>query len=94
MSLGCVGRTASLTATIPVTKHIKDKLDSAGDSQLLEDSVDVVPNGMFLHLKPLSNFAVFQAIGDETDHVFLAAGQQGRSMGIAYMKRLRSEIGL
>ena len=65
---------ASLTATIPVAKHIKDKLDSAGDPQLLEDSVDVVPDGMFLHLKPLSDFAVLEAVGDEADHIFHAAG--------------------
>jgi hypothetical protein len=65
-----------------VTKHIKDELDSAGDSQLLEDSVDVVPDGMFLDLQSLSDFAVLQAVGDEADHIFLAAGQQGRSTGI------------
>jgi hypothetical protein len=65
-----------------VAKHIEDKLDSAGDSQFLEDSVDVVPDGMFLNLKPLSDFAVLQPVGDEADHIFLAAGQQGRSTGI------------
>jgi hypothetical protein len=65
-----------------VAKHIKDKLDSAGDSQLLEDSVDVVPDRMLLHLKPLSNFTVLQAVGDEANYIFLAAGQQGRSTGI------------
>jgi hypothetical protein len=53
-----------LVAAIPVTKHIKDELNSAGDSQLLEDSVDVVPDRMFLNLKPLSDFAVLQAVGD------------------------------
>ena len=72
---------ASLTATIAVAKHIKDKLDSAGDTQLLEDSVDVIPDGMFLHLKPLSDFAVFQAVGDEADYIFLAARQQRYSFG-------------
>ena len=71
-----------LLATIPVAKHIKDKLDPAGDSQLLEDSVDVVPDGMFLHLKPLSDFAVLQAVGDEADYIFLAKGQQGCSRGL------------
>jgi hypothetical protein len=65
-----------------VAEYIKDKLDSAGDSQLLEDSVDVVPDGMFLHLKPLSDFAVLQAVGDEADYIFLATRQQGRSTGV------------
>jgi hypothetical protein len=65
-----------------VTKHVKDELDSAGDSQLFEDSVDVVPDGVFLYLKPLSNFAVLQAVGDEADHILLATRQQGNSMGI------------
>jgi hypothetical protein len=38
-------------ATTLVTKDIKHQLNPAGDSQLLEDSVDVVPDGMFLNLK-------------------------------------------
>jgi len=33
-----------LGATIPVAKHIKDEFDSAGDSQLFEDSVNVIPD--------------------------------------------------
>jgi hypothetical protein len=33
-----------------MTKHIKDELDAAGDSQLLENSVDVIPDRMLLHL--------------------------------------------
>jgi len=66
---------ASLIATIPVTEHIKDELDPAGDSHLFEDSVDVVPDRMFLHLKPLSDFAVLQAVGDEADHIFFATRQ-------------------
>jgi hypothetical protein len=53
-----------LVAAIPVTEHIKDELDATGDSQLLEDSIDVVPDRMFLNLKPLSDFAVLQAVGD------------------------------
>ena len=71
-----------LIATIPVTEYIKDKLDSRGDSQLLEDSVDVVPDRMFLNLKPLSDFAVLQAVGDEADHIFFTTRQQGNSVGI------------
>jgi hypothetical protein len=53
-----------LAAAIAMTKHIKDELDAAGDSQLLEDSVNVVSDRMFLHLQPLSDFAVLQAVGD------------------------------
>ena len=75
-----------LIATIPVTKHVKDELDSGGDSQLFEDSVYVVPDGMFLDLKPLSDFAVLQAVGDEADHILLATGQQGHSVGIVKVK--------
>ena len=66
---------ARLIAALPVAKHIKDEFDPAGDFQLLEDSVDVVPDGMFRHLKPLSDFAVLQTVGDEADHIFLATGQ-------------------
>ena len=82
MSPGCVGRTGEPNCYYPGTEHIKDKLDAAGDSQLLEDSVDVVPDGMFLHFKTLSDFAVLQAVGDEADYIFLATGQQGYSFGI------------
>jgi hypothetical protein len=58
-----------------VTKYIENKFNSAGDSYLLEDSIDVVPDGMFLNLKPLSDFAVLQAVGDEADHILLATRQ-------------------
>jgi hypothetical protein len=30
---------------------------------------------MFLNLKPLSDFAVLQAVGDEADHILLATRQ-------------------
>jgi len=67
---------------------VKEELDSAGDSQLVEDSVDIVPDGMFLNLKPLSDFAVLQAVGDEADYIFLASGQQGHSRGVVQVKWL------
>ena len=65
-----------------MAKNIKDKFDAAGDSQLFEDSVDVIPDGMFLDLKPQSDFAVLQAVGDQADHIFFSARQQGHSLGI------------
>jgi hypothetical protein len=77
-----------LASTIPVTEHIKDELDAAGDSQLLEDAVDVIPDGIFLHPQPLSDFAVLHAVGDETDHILLATGQERHSFGIVQLNRL------
>ena len=77
-----------LIATIPVTKHIKDELDSAGDSQLFEDSVDVIPDRMFLHFEPLSDLTVLHAVGDQTHHILLATGQQRDSFGVVQMNRL------
>jgi len=71
-----------LIATIPVTKHIhtyKDKFDPAGYSQLLENSVDVIPYGMFLYFELLSDFAVLQAVGDEANHISLATRRPGNS---------------
>ena len=65
----------SLIATFPVTKDIKDELDSAGDSQLFEASADVVSDGMFLHFEILRTFAVFQAVGDEMIYFFHPACQ-------------------
>jgi hypothetical protein len=38
-------------ATTAVTKDIKHQLNPTGYSQLLKDSIDVVPDGMFLNLK-------------------------------------------
>ena len=77
----------SLIATIPVTKHVKNKFDSAGHSQLLENSVDVVPYRVFLYFELLSNFAVLQAVGDEANHIFLATCQEWHSVGIAKVER-------
>jgi len=71
-----------LSAIVTLAKSIKDEPDPAGYTQLLEDPVDVVPDGMFLHIKLLSNFAVLQSVGDEMDHIFFATRQQGHSLGI------------
>lgn len=49
---------------------------------------------MFLYLKPLSDFTVLQAVGYETDHIFLAPGQKGNALGIAQLKRVKSSQGL
>jgi hypothetical protein len=65
----------SLATTIPVTKHI-DELDAAGDSQLLEDSVNVISDRVFLHLQPLSDFAVLHAVGDEANRQYTARGKR------------------
>ena len=67
---------------------IKNEFDSVGDSQFFEDSIDVVPDGMFLHLEPLSDLTVLQAIRDEADHLFLAMRQQRHSIGFVQVKRL------
>ena len=50
-----------------VTEHIKDELNSAGDSQLFEDPVNVVPDGMFFHHEPLGDLTVLHAVGDEAN---------------------------
>ena len=78
--------TGTLVAAIPVTKDIKDELDSGGDTQLLEDSVDVVPDRMFFYLELLSDFAVLQAVGDKPDHILFATRQQRQSFMIVNMK--------
>jgi hypothetical protein len=49
-----------LSQMFPITEHIKHQLDPARNSQLLKDSVDVAPDGMFLNLKPYRRFAVLQ----------------------------------
>jgi hypothetical protein len=71
----------------PLTKNRKDKLDSSGDSNLFEDSVDVVPDGMFLNLESLCDFAVFQSVGDEANDIFFAASQKGHSLVVLHAKR-------
>jgi len=38
-----------LIAVSLTAERIKEELDAAGDSQLLEDPVDVIPDGMFLN---------------------------------------------
>jgi hypothetical protein len=72
----------SLIATFPVAKNIQDKFDSVGYSQFLEDSVDVVSDGMFFHFESLSDFAVLQSVCNEANYVFFAARQKRHSLGI------------
>jgi len=79
---GCLVPNYLLVAATPVTEHIKDELDAAGDSQLLEDSVNIIPDRMFLYPEPLSDFAVLHAVGDEADYIFLATRQQRHSVGV------------
>ena len=56
---------------------IKNQFDPCGDSEFFEDPIEVVPYRMFFGLEPLSDFAVFQAVGDKSGHIFLATRQQG-----------------
>ncbi len=70
------------------SKYIKDELDAAGDSQLLEDAINIIPDRVFLHSQPLSDLTVLHAVGDETDHILLATRQQGHSLGIVQLNRL------
>ncbi len=79
----------SLRALVTLAKGIQDEFDPAGHSQLLEDSVDVVPYGMFLDLELLSNFAILQAVGDEMNHFFFAACQEWHSVGIVLLDWFR-----
>jgi hypothetical protein len=71
-----------LSAMVTLAKSIQDELDPAGYSQLLEDPVDVVPNGMFLYVKLLSDFTVLQSVGDEMVRIFFATREQGHCVGI------------
>ena len=88
------GRARRVT-TLPLAEYLRDKFDSAGNSQLFKDSVDVVTDGMFLHRKPVSDFAVLQTVGDEANHIFFAACQQGHSFGVVKLKKIEvSEGGL
>jgi len=70
-----------LSAIVTLAESIQDELDPAGYTQLLEDPVDVVPNGMFLYVKLLSDFTVLQSVGDEMDRIFFATRQQGHCVG-------------
>jgi hypothetical protein len=63
-----------LVATIPVTKHIKDEFDAAGDSQLLENSVNVISDRMLLHPEPLSDLTVLHASREKLGYTVLGTG--------------------
>lgn len=75
-----------LSATIPMAECIKIQLDSIRHSKFIEDPIEVVPYRMLLNLEPLSDFAVPQAVGDKSGHIFLATRQQGYSFGIVKLK--------
>jgi hypothetical protein len=85
-SKGVVTTQGSLTAIFPVTKYLKDKFNSAGDTQLFEDSIDVVPDGVFFHFELLSDFAVLQAFGNQANYLFFATRQKGHSVHIIELK--------
>jgi len=56
-----------------MTERIENQLNSSRHSKFFEDPIEVVPYRMFLNFKPLSDFAVLQAVGGKMDHFFLAA---------------------
>lgn len=58
---------------VTLAEGIENELDSAGDPQLFENAIDVIPDGVFLDLQLLSDFAVFQTVGDQANHLFLTA---------------------
>ena len=82
MAIASTRANHTLVVAGAVTEHIKNEFNSAGDSQLLEDSVDVVPDRMFFYSELLSDFAVLHAIGHKADYIFLATRQQGHSLGV------------
>jgi hypothetical protein len=65
-------RRTPLIATIPMAEGVENQFNAGRHSKLFEDPIEIVPYRMFLNFKPLSNFAVLQAVGDEMDHFFLA----------------------
>jgi hypothetical protein len=65
-----------LATIFSMAEHIEDKLDPAGHSQFLENSVDVVPDGVFLDFKLLGDFAILQPVGDEMNHFLFAPRQE------------------
>jgi hypothetical protein len=80
----------SLTVIVTLAKSIQDEFNAAGNSQFLEDPVDIVPYRMFLYLELLGNFAVLQAVGDEMNHIFLASRQERHSVGIGQLDWFRA----
>lgn len=60
-----------LVTAIPLTERIKNQLDSGRDSQLFENSVEVVAYRMVLHFDVLGNFAVLCVVSDGVHRVSL-----------------------
>ena len=55
-----------------MAESVADQLHSVRYSEFFKYPIEVVPYRMLLNFKPLSDFAVLQAVGDEMDHFFLA----------------------
>jgi hypothetical protein len=70
-----------------MAERIQNQLNSVRHAKFFEDPIEVVPYRMLLNFKPLSDFAVLQAVGDEVDHFFLAARQWRHSVGILEVER-------
>ena len=71
-----LGSRRGLVVLIPLVERIQNQLDAAGDSQLIEDPVQVVSDGMLGDVEFLGNLSVLHAVGDQLDYIFFTASQQ------------------
>jgi hypothetical protein len=78
-----------LLATIPVAERIKNQLDPGRHAQFFEYPIEVIPYRMLLNFKPLGDFAVLKAVGNEMNHFFLAPRQERHSVTIFQVEWFR-----
>ena len=76
-----------LIVLIPLIESMKNQLDAARNSQLIEDSVQVVSDGMLGNSKSLGNFAVLHAIGNQPDNILFAPREERSTHGIIEVER-------
>jgi hypothetical protein len=78
--------------SLPLAKCVQDQLDAAGYSQLLKDPVNVVSDGVFLHVECLGNLTVFHAVGDQASHFLLATRKERLCRRNSLGETLRSDL--
>jgi hypothetical protein len=67
---------------------VQDQLDTTRHSQLFKDPVNIVPDGMFLHVESPGNLTVFHAVGDQSNRFLLAVGEKRYAVEIVQVDRL------
>jgi hypothetical protein len=70
-----------------VVDGVEDELHAGRNAQFVEDAEHVFLDGVLAEIQFAGNVAVAEALGDESDDLFFARGQEWVSTGVEHAKR-------